>query len=112
MGTVTSCCTPPTVARTATALAEMEVTAAESVQAPRELNKLLAGGVYPDGVETEQASGYDMWRVALRAGRAAGRSQARRRWPSARCVRRRHRPLTRAAVLVPTHPPSRALAAC
>jgi len=81
-------------------------------QALDELNKLLAGGVYPDGVETEQASGYDMWRVALRAGRAAGRSQARRRWPSARCVRRRHRPLTRAAVLVPTHPPSRALAAC
>ena len=37
MGTVTSCCTPPTVARTATALAETDVTAAASAQSPRAL---------------------------------------------------------------------------
>ena len=37
MGTVTPCCTPPTVARTATALAETEVTTAESAQGPRAL---------------------------------------------------------------------------
>ena len=50
MGTVTSCCTPPTVARTATALAETDVTAAASAQSPRALCGTMSHAkTEPDG---------------------------------------------------------------
>jgi len=50
-GLVTSCVTFP----------ELKNTSGLIAQALGELEGLLADGVYPDGVETEMASGYDMW---------------------------------------------------
>ena len=50
-GLITSCVTFP----------ELKNTSGLIVQALAELQALLADGVYPDGVETELASGYDIW---------------------------------------------------